>query len=38
VLKKVRRPRITPGEMERISVRNDIIDNAVDITISIEEV
>ena len=38
VLRKVRRPRITPGEMERISVRNDIIGSAMDITISIEEV
>lgn len=38
VLKRVRRPRITPGEMERISIKNDIISGDSDIMISIEEV
>lgn len=38
VLKRIRRPRITPGEMERISIKNDIISGDSDMTISIEEV
>lgn len=38
VLKRIRRPRITPGEMERISIKNDIISGDSDIMISIEEV
>lgn len=38
VLKRIRRPRITPGEMERILIKNDIISGDSDITISIEEV
>lgn len=38
VLKRVRRPRITPGEMERISIKNETMSSDSDMTISIEEV
>lgn len=38
VLKRLRRPRIAPGEMERISIKNDSISIISNMTISIEEV